>query len=67
MKTVKEYFLYDNRYYHDPDSAICFEVCETLREARANGPDYGDAVIVETISKKVGARTFDVVSSKIVY
>lgn len=45
-----EYFIYDDRYYTDPDSATVYEVCETLEEARENGPDYGGFVIVKTYS-----------------
>jgi hypothetical protein len=64
MKT--EYFIYDERYYSDPDSAIVYEVCETLKEARRNGPDYGGFVIVKTVGKKTGKRSYEVVSSEIV-
>lgn len=46
MKTA--YLLFDGRYRTDEDSATCFEVCETLQEAKRNAPDYGtDTVIVK--------------------
>ena len=35
------YMLYDGRYYNDPDSAIVFEVCESLKEAKESAPDHG--------------------------
>ena len=45
---MKVYLLFDGRYRTDEDSAICFEYCETLKEAKENCNDYGDdTVIVE--------------------
>ena len=41
------YFIYDERYYSDPDSAIILEVCDTAEEAKESGPDYGGHVIVK--------------------
>jgi len=52
MKKEKIWLLYDGRYRTDPDSAICYEVCESLKEAQENANDYGnDTVIVEAITK----------------
>lgn len=42
------FFIYDERFYSDPDSATVYEVCESLKEAREAGPDYGGHVIVKT-------------------
>lgn len=40
--------LFDGRYRTCEDRAICYEVCETLKEARKHAKDYGnDTVIVE--------------------
>ena len=61
-----EYFIYDERYYSDPDSATVYEVCETLDEARESGPDYGGFVIVKTTGKKTGKRSYQVIKSEIV-
>ena len=44
----KVYCLYDGRYLTDPDSAIVFEVCRDLGQAKENKDDYGNnTVIVE--------------------
>lgn len=44
----KVWLLFDGRYITDEDRAICYESCETLKEARKNRTDYGDdTVIVE--------------------
>ena len=63
-----EFFIYDERYYTDPDSATVYEVCETLEEARENGPDYGGFVIVKTyaIKNPMKARSYTVTKSEIV-
>ena len=45
------YLIYDERYLSDEDSAIVYEVCDTLAEAKVNGPDYGGHVIVKTVFK----------------
>ena len=65
MKTIS-YFIYDERYYSDPDSATLYEVCDTLSEARESGLDYGGFVIVKTTSQMVGKRSYEVLSSEIV-
>lgn len=50
MKSNTVFVLYDGRYTTNPDDAIVYEVCETLREAKENSRDYGtDTVIVETV------------------
>ena len=47
-KNNKIWMLFDGRYRTDEDRAVCYEVCETLKEAKANADDYGtDTVIVE--------------------
>ena len=47
-----KYFLYDGRYLNDEDSAICYEVCDSLEEAKQTAPEYGDdTVIVKTTVK----------------
>jgi len=61
-----EYFIYDERYYTDPDSATVYEVCETLKEARENGPDYGGHVIVKVTSERISKKSFRIVNEKIV-
>lgn len=62
------YFIYDERYYDDPDSATVYEVCETLEEAQENGPDYGGHVIVKTyaIENPMKKGSFTVTKSVIV-
>jgi hypothetical protein len=48
MKTRKVWLLFDGRYRTDEDRAICYEVCDSLKEANENADDYGDdTVIVE--------------------
>ncbi len=47
-----KYFLYDGRYLNDEDSAICYEVYDSLEEAKQTAPEYGDdTVIVKTTVK----------------
>jgi hypothetical protein len=47
-KTEKKYLLYDGRYRTDEDKAVCYEMCDSLKEANENKDDYGtDTVIVE--------------------
>jgi hypothetical protein len=47
-KNNKIWMLFDGRYRTDEDRAVCYEVCETLKEAKDNADDYGtDTVIVE--------------------
>lgn len=54
-ETNKTYLLFDGRYLTDPDRAICYEVCDTLKEAKSSAPDYGtDTVIVEAFRTKDG-------------
>jgi len=45
---MKKWLLFDGRYRTDKDRAICLEMCDTLKEAKKNAPEYGDdTVIVE--------------------
>lgn len=47
-KKGKIWMLFDGRYRTDEDRAVCYEVCDTLKEAKENANDYGDdTVIVE--------------------
>lgn len=49
---MKKYLLFDSRYRSDEDRSICYEVCDTLKEAKENCEDYGeDTVIVEFTEK----------------
>ena len=42
------YALYDSRYTTNPDRAICYSFCDTLKEARQEKKeDFTDAVIVK--------------------
>lgn len=57
MKAKKKYvyLLFDGRYIADPDRATCFEMCESLREARGSKDDYGtDTVIVKYLDDNSG-------------
>jgi len=46
--TKQVWLLYDGRYRTDEDAAMCYEVCDSLQEAKYNASDYGtDTVIVE--------------------
>jgi len=48
MAKTKIWLLFDGRYRTDEDRAVCYEVCDTLKEAKQNAGDYGDdTVIVE--------------------
>jgi len=62
------YFIYDERYYTDPDDATVYEVCDTLDEAKESGPDYGGHVIVKTyaIENPMKTGSFTVTKSEIV-
>lgn len=52
MGETKIWMLFDGRYRTDEDRAVCYEVCETLKEAKENADDYGDdTVIVEAIEE----------------
>ena len=42
----KKYLIYDSRYRTNPDKAICFDVCDTLKEAEKNIAEYGDNNVV---------------------
>lgn len=43
--------LFDDRYITNEDKAVCFECCETLKEAKKNAKDYGNnTVIVEYLT-----------------
>jgi hypothetical protein len=66
MEIRVDYFIYDERYYTDPDGAIVYEVCETLAEAKENGPEYGGHVIVKAQSRKEGSNTYTVIDQKII-
>jgi hypothetical protein len=45
---MKKWLLFDGRYRADEDRAVCFEMCDSLKEAKKNAPEYGDdTVIVE--------------------
>lgn len=50
MAKTKIWLLFDGRYITDKDRSVCYEVCETLKEAKENANDYGDdTVIVEAV------------------
>jgi len=52
MKEKKLWLLYDGRYLTDKDSAIVYEHCNSLSEAKSSASDYGtDTVIVEATLK----------------
>lgn len=52
MAKTKIWMLFDGRYRTDEDRAVCYKVCETLKEAKENADDYGDdTVIVEAIKE----------------
>lgn len=64
-----KYALYDGRYLSDPDSASCYEVVDSIKEARRNKSNYGsDTVIVEETLEAAGnvPNTYMVTNSKIV-
>ena len=49
---TKIWMLFDGRYRTDEARAVCYEVCETLKEAKENADDYGDdTVIVEAVEE----------------
>lgn len=61
------FYLYDGRYYTNPDRAIVYEVCESLKEANDNKDEYGtDTAIVKTWSKKTGERQYEIVRQKLI-
>jgi hypothetical protein len=48
MSKVTKWFIYDGRYWTDPDRAIVMSVCDTKEEAEEEKYDYGnDCVVVE--------------------
>jgi len=42
-----KYLIMDERYYFDPDAAICLDTAGDLNEARRAAKDQGGGVIVE--------------------
>ena len=56
------WMLFDSRYRTDEDRAVCYEVCETLREAKENADDYGD----DTVIVEAKTEGNNIVSSKII-
>lgn len=67
MQLKHVYSLYDMRYLDDPDYAICFEVCDTLDEAKEAKEDYGNAVIVKETLRETGPNTFTKINTTIIY
>lgn len=66
-KLLVTYQIYDSRYYENPDRAVCFEVCDTLREAQRSRNDYGNNnIIVESKNKKIGVNQYLEISSRII-
>jgi hypothetical protein len=66
MKLITLYELYDSRYTSDKDRAICYSVCESLAEAKKEKKEmFPDAIIVKSISKEVGERQLEEVSSEV--
>ena len=57
MKTKKYYLLFDGRYRTDEDSAVCFEVCETLKEAKESCEDYGTGTVIVEMTEKENELT----------
>ena len=52
MAKTKIWMLFDGRYRTDEDRAVCYEVCDTLNEAKENADDYGDdTIIVEAVEE----------------
>lgn len=43
---IHHFSIYDPRYLEDKNRAVCFEVCDTLEEARQNKDDYGDNNVI---------------------
>ena len=55
-KTKKIWLLYDGRYRTDEDEAVCYEMCETLKEAKKSANDYGDDTVIveaETVGTEI--------------
>lgn len=44
---MKVYVIYDGRYHADPDRSTILDTSSTLKGARRQAKDHGDAVIVE--------------------
>lgn len=48
MSKKTKWFIYDGRYYSDPDRALVMSVCDTEKEAEEEKYDYGaDCVVVK--------------------
>lgn len=67
----KVYAIYDPRYLEEQGSedfeAVCFEVCDTLKEAMQEKDEYGDGnIIVEETLEKQDDGSMLVVDSKII-
>lgn len=54
-KTIIDYALYDSRYRTDPDRAVIFEFCETLKEAEENRTEYGDDTCIVKCTSRIRA------------
>lgn len=50
MAKVQQYviafMLYDGRYLTDENKAVCYEVCDSIEEARESKNDYGDDTVI---------------------
>ena len=65
--TLTEYHLFDTRYITDRESAICYDVCETLEEANEEKKKFfTDAVIVKVAMKYRDGSYDDIESEEVV-
>jgi hypothetical protein len=59
--------LYDGKYQTDKDNSICYEIVDTIEEAREDRTDFGDdTVIVKMHGIQVKIGLIEVIHSEIV-
>ena len=64
---MKHYVLFDGRYTNDPDSAIVYDVCDTLEEAQESKREsFTDAVIVEETVEEFDVNQYRVLESTVI-
>ena len=65
-KRKKLYKLMDGRYLSRPERSICYEICDTLKEAKANAKEYGnDTFIVECVVEFSNGKLIEISSKPI--
>lgn len=65
-QTRIDYALYDGRYYTDPDRAVVYAYCATLKEALDERASYGDDTVVVECESVPFKKGWKIVNEKII-